>query len=402
MKAGHESGNSSNVRPARRVALSFAPPHVGVWYTKRSPMAESTESPVSAPSPAAPSPGAGGGVRFEPKADAVLQLPNRCANCGEAAGASARLAPPFGVAGRALLIPYCSRCARTVEQSKTRSAIAVAASFLVGLVLLLGLPLMPGRFSMLTYGMVVTLGAALPLLEAWFASRRKRHEAGQTSAEAGVWWDKRGLLGSNAAWMSELAELNQGVAQTLPRWQRPVNWQVALLPATFAAVSPSVFQWLFPTLVVLNLSPTDFDLVVDGVTRGTVGVTSLESSSAGLRLPLGAGKHVLEARPRGDGVDTPPATYRVEVALDAGDEYLFAPGSDGHCFWLERTVYGAADGKSRVQALGGKDGFFRLPSPVDTWFGANPQPNADRVSTGGEMVAIRQGRCADKPDAPRL
>lgn len=366
-------------------------------------MTESTPSGSSEPTqPASNAANAGGGARFEPPADAVLQLPNRCANCGEAAGASVRLTPPFGVAGRALLVPYCGRCARSAEQSKTRAAIALAASFLMGSVLLLGLPLLRGRFTVFTYGAVVTLGSTLPLIEAWLSTRRKRPEVGQTSAEAAVWWDKRGLVGSNVAWFEELAQLNAGRAQLSSSARRPAPWQVGLLPVTFAAVSPSVFQWLFPTLVVLNLSPADFDLVVDGVTRAAVGVTSLESSSAGTRLALGAGKHVLEARPTGDGVDAPHLTYRVEVALDAGDEYLFAPGSDGYCFWLERTVYGAADGKSRVQALGGKDGFFRLPSAVDTWFGANPSPNADRVSTGGEMIAIRQGRCADKPDAPRL
>jgi hypothetical protein len=125
----------------------------------------------------------------------------------------------------------------------------------------------------------------------------------------------------------------------------------------------------------------------------------LESVNAGVRIPLSAGPHVIEARPEPMDVSAPEGPFRVEVDVDAGGEYLFAPGAVGYCFWLERTAYGVRGGKSRVQPLGGKDGFFRLPAAVDTWFASNPEPNSDTVSTGGEMVAVRHGRCSDKPGA---
>jgi hypothetical protein len=335
------------------------------------------------------------GARFEPPAGSVLRLPANCANCAEAAGASARLKPAWGVPGRSILVPYCARCARCLEQYETGRAVGLAASFLVGLVLLLGLPLVPAPFGMFTYGAIVAIGAALPPLAAWFVSNKRVPEPNQTSAAVALWWDKNGISGTNGKWVRELAALNQidpSAVHPLAT-PRPFGWHGAVLPLTFAAVSPSAFQWLFPTLVVLNLSPSEFDLVVDGRTRGVIGVTSLESTSAATRVSLGAGTHVLEARPRGEAVDAPPASVQTTVSIEVGQEYLFAPGSDGYCFWLERTAYGSAGSKSRTQPLGGKDGFFRLPSPIDTWFGANPAPNSDRVSTGGEMVALRQGRC---------
>lgn len=356
------------------------------------------------------------GSCFEPPAGVVLRLPATCANCAEPAGASARLQPPFGTAGRAILVPYCARCARRLEQHQTRRAVGFGVSFLAGLVAALGLPLATAPLGMFTYGAFVTLASAAPLVLVWLASKRRLPEPGQSSAEVALWWDKRGICGSNSKWVLELAALNRSSARaeeassdasapSPPDYSagllavRPLaaprgpEWRALSLPLTFAGISPSVFQWLFPTLVVLNLSPSEFDLVVDGTNRGAIGVTSLESSSAAARFPLGAGSHVIEARPRGEGVDVQVPTYRVEVSINAGQEYLFAPGSSGYCFWLERTVYGGADSKSRTQPLGGKDGFFRIPSPIDTWFGANPAPNADQVSTGGEMVALRQGRC---------
>jgi hypothetical protein len=285
---------------------------------------------------------------------------------------------------------------RRFEEHKTRLAISLAAALLLGLAGLLGLPLLPLQLTLFSYSTWVLSVCIAPLVIGWWLEKRQSREAGQTAAEVAAWWDTRGLVGTNGDWFRALAELNRGVARATgkrPRW----SWRKLVVPATFLAISPTAFQWLFPTLVVLNLSPSEFELVVDGVARGTVGVTSLESTSAGLRLPLGAGRHVLEARSRVAAPDDAAVLHRAEVDLDAGDEYLFAPGADGYCFWLERTVYGRSDGRSRVQPLGGKDGFFHLPSLVDTWFAANPEPNSDRRSTGGEMVAVRHGRCADKP-----
>lgn len=360
-------------------------------------MSESTES--AGPRPTSTQVVATANVwTFEPSADAVLALPNRCANCGEPGGASVRLQPPLGKPWRPVLAPHCSRCARRLEQRKTRHILAAAAGFFVGLALLLGLPLTRSMLGMVTYCAIATLGSVVPFGVAWWMSRRVVSEPGQSAPEVAIWWDKRGLRGTNQAWFEELATLNGGAVQASEN-VRPIVWAGLIVPATLLAVAPTAFQWLFPIVTVLNLSPVDFELVVDGTSHGVVGVTSLESTSAGKRVALGAGSHVLEAR----AIDGESGeTYRVEAVVEAGEEYLFAPGATGYCFWLERNVYGARDGKSHVHPLGGKDGFFRLPSIVDTWFAPNPEPNSDRRSSGGEMVAVRHGRCAEAPARSNL
>lgn len=360
-------------------------------------MSESTESAGPRPTPT-PVAVLANVWTFEPSADAVLALPNRCANCGEPGGASVRLQPPFGKPWRPVLAPHCARCAGRFEQNRTRHILAAASGFFVGLVLLLGLPLARPMLGMVAYCTIATLGSVVPFMVAWWFARRVVAEPGQSHPEVSIWWDKCGLRGTSQAWFEELATLNGGAAQATAKG-RPFVWAALIVPATFLAVAPTAFQWLFPTVTVLNLSPVDFELVVDGTSHGVVGVTSLESTSAGKRVALGAGSHVLEARPTDGEVRE---TYRVEVEVEAGEEYLFAPGAAGYCFWLERTVYGARDGKSHVNPLGGKDGFFRLPSVVDTWFAPNPEPNSDRRSSGGEMVAVRHGRCADAPSRSNL
>lgn len=362
-------------------------------------MTESAELTNVPPTAAAPDPrGRGVASRFEPPADCVLALPSCCANCGLDSTASTRLEPPLGKPWRAILVPHCSRCLRRLEHFRTRRAVAAASSSLLGLVVGLGLPLLSTWVGVVGYSLAVFMGATAPWILDWVLRRRLTLETGQTSPEVAVWWDNRGLVGSNSAWVTELARLNQG--QVIADARMPsFAWSSGLLPVTFLAVAPSVFHWMYPTVVVLNLSPAEFELAVDGLTRGKVGVTSLESAWAGIRIPLGAGNHVLEARLRSEPVDVEQTTYRAEVKLEVGEEYLFVPGAEGFCFWLERTTYGRTSSKSRIQALGVKDGLIALPSPVDTWFAPNPAPNSDRQSTGGEMVAVRHSRCAEKPVA---
>jgi hypothetical protein len=357
----------------------------------------------TAPDPRKPEPGGQFLARaeqclFEPPADAVLVLPESCVNCGEPSGASFRLEPPLGRPWRSVLAPHCARCARRFERYKTRQAVALGSAVLAGLVMLLGLPLVGGRATLFTYCLLVTGAAVVPLVIASFATRRAVREAGQTAPEVAIWWDKRGLNGTNGEWFSALANQNQGERRSGKSLRLP-PWPHVFVPATLVAVSPTVYQWLYPTLVVLNLSPSQFDLAVDGVVRASIGVTSLESVNAGVRVPVSAGPHVIEARPEVTEASAADELFRVEVDLEAGGEYLYAPGADGYCFWLERTAYGAQASKSRVQPLGGKNGFFRLPAAVDTWFASNPEPNSDNISTGGEMVAVRHGRCSDKPGA---
>jgi hypothetical protein len=84
---------------------------------------------------------------------------------------------------------------------------------------------------------------------------------------------------------------------------------------------------------------------------------------------------------------------RREVTLSAGGNYLFAPASDDYCFWLETDFYGRNARPQHKQHLPAGQQFWSLPTHIDAWFGKNPDPGADRVSTGGEMTALRQDRC---------
>jgi hypothetical protein len=167
--------------------------------------------------------------------------------------------------------------------------------------------------------------------------------------------------------------------------------------------APQAYAFLFPSLLVLNLAPTEFELVVDGRSRGRVEPSSLESREAGLRLRIPAGKHTLAARPL-DG--SAPFEVR-QVAFNAAGSYLFAPVSDEFCFWLETDQYGrtqdpaaaAATSSRKYQALPVGHHFWQLPTRIDTWFGDNPAVGNDAISSGGSMVALRQARCNQLPDA---
>ena len=76
---------------------------------------------------------------------------------------------------------------------------------------------------------------------------------------------------------------------------------------------------------------------------------------------------------------------------------MYAPASPSYCFWLETTDY-AKPVPSQVEPLVGDDRFWVLAADLDTWFAPNPPAASLGVrSTGGVLVALRQGRCVDAP-----
>jgi hypothetical protein len=87
------------------------------------------------------------------------------------------------------------------------------------------------------------------------------------------------------------------------------------------------------------------------------------------------------------------------VFVKSGARHLYAPASDGYCFWLERSFYGrSGPDVAERRALAGSVRFWVLPSDLDTWFSPNPEPSrADKRSSGGMLSALRQARCSVAP-----
>lgn len=318
-----------------------------------------------------------------------LRVPFACANCLAPSTHTARCKLPGKAASAALLIPYCSRCYKSLEAAKTRVVFGVCASLGCALVALLAVPLSAWDLSMGLYAALVLVASLAPLILAFVV--RPAPLEGQTSSDIAVWAEARVIVGTNARWMTELASGPGGVPETRAgrtrMWKWPTWSSVVLSPIVALAVYPL----FYPPVMVLNLSVGEFTLLVDGRRKVTVGVTSLESATAASRITLPVGHHRLEARLSADG----ELLQAAEVNVDALGLYLFAPGADGHCFWTETSRYGKQRTEPAKRRLGGKDGFFVLPSRIDTWFAPNPPTNDDSRSSGGEMVALRHGRCSD-------
>jgi hypothetical protein len=145
---------------------------------------------------------------------------------------------------------------------------------------------------------------------------------------------------------------------------------------------------------IVNLTDARLAVRVDGHLLALVDATSTENARAGVevRVPSGQREFLAES-PGGQTV------ARAAVHVHGGREHLYAPGSDGYCFWLETTAYGrAAPPNPRVEPLVGTGRFWVLPGHVDTWFDKNPDaPPGDRRTSGGALTALRQARCADAP-----
>jgi hypothetical protein len=152
-----------------------------------------------------------------------------------------------------------------------------------------------------------------------------------------------------------------------------------------------------PVVRVLNLTDERLTVAIDGRALLSLEPSSAENPTAGAEIRMPSGSHELTAT----SASGPPSTAR--VTLESGGHHLFAPRSSDHCFWLEETRYGRQpSGGSRVVPLKGESRFWVVPRQVDTWFSPNPPPgSADRRSSGGVLVALRQAPCAQAPEAAR-
>jgi hypothetical protein len=145
-----------------------------------------------------------------------------------------------------------------------------------------------------------------------------------------------------------------------------------------------------PLVRLLNLGPDRVTVEVDGRPIATVESTSVESASAGTEVRITAGEHELVARAPGGGV-----VERVTVRVEGGHAHLFAPGSEGYCFWLESADYGRGrSGEPRREPLEGPPHFWPLPTDLGGWFRPVPeQALAEARLTGGTVTVLRQAPC---------
>lgn len=328
-----------------------------------------------------------------------LAVPGTCACCGASASSSRVETRPGD--GKTLIVPYCDGCQRHASAGTTRSLSAGLASLVCGVTFCLALPLVWESVAIAVYVGMVVAAALLPI--ALLVVAQRRPHAGHTATGRAVWWTDRGELAcTSARWAGELAR-SSGARSRLERSrERVVSAWVLGGPIVLLIAAPLVHRFHNPAVRVLNLTDSRVSLTVDGRLVAIVEPTSAESPAAGVDVRVPSGRRSLRAS-SADGrvVDA------VEVDVQSGAQHLYAPASDGHCFWLERTVYGRnrPEGSAR-EVLGGSVRFWRLPRTLDSLFAPNPEPAAaDRRSTGGELIALRQARCNEAPsdvrDPPR-
>jgi hypothetical protein len=246
---------------------------------------------------------------------------------------------------------------------------------------------------------LVAVGGSAPLLFASFVVPPARD--GQACAGRAAFWSAPGkLLCFNASWAEKLASGSEQPRReaTLQHAREPsLNpwaWTTVVLGLL---LTPSLYSLNYPRLVVLNFGPSVVDLAIDGRQVGRVEPTSLESRSAGFRLRVSAGEHVVTIRtPEQEKVD------QRSITLSAGRMHLMAIEDQGYCFWLETDHYGRGAPKRRKhRLLSPSRGFWLLPERVDSWFGPNPTSSGDERSSGGAMVALRHAPCEEVPAAVR-
>jgi len=149
-------------------------------------------------------------------------------------------------------------------------------------------------------------------------------------------------------------------------------------------------QWyLNPWVRVVNVTDVPMVVEVDGrevaVMSGVVG----EQPGAGRYVQMPRGFRVLRARGL-DGV----VIDETRGVVGEGRVQLYAPGSVGRCFWVERRAYGGVwQPKPEVVELSRSSRLHTLAEPIDGWFEPNPDVESGRWLSGGMRRVVRQGQC---------
>lgn len=346
-------------------------------------------SATSVTPPPAPSPG---GAQVRVSAAQGLLAPSCCACCMEPAGVPERLEAN---GGPVVVVHYCNACHTHAAQARTNAWAIGVASALLGFGAAAALVLTFGSLRPTLQCLLAGAAALLPAL----ALLRHRPLPPHTARGPAAWWRREGdgswaLVCTHSLWAAQLAIANGARCDPIPR--RPVRLPLFLLASTLlAAMSvPAAHALLGVEVRVLNLYAEPAVIVVDGRHRGTVPSSSVESPAAGLRLHLLAGERHVQLISR-DGRILADDIHRFRPGID----HLIAVSGEPVCFRVERNVYGrAAAPQVTREPLSGAGPVWELPSTIHSWFAPNPPPSeADGVSTGGALVALRQGRCETGP-----
>jgi hypothetical protein len=333
-------------------------------------------------------------VRLVPVDPVALAVPGGCACCGNSAASSRVEVRPDG---KSLIIAYCDACQRHASGTTTRSLSAGVAGLLIAISLSLALPLAWENSRLGPFVLVVVVASIAPLLVTTLLAASPR--PGHTAAGRAAWWTAAGELAcTNPRWANELSR-SAGVGARVARLRDgPLSAWTLAGPIIALIGAPIAHRFHHPLVRVVNLSDARIEIYVDGRRMGSVDSTSAESPAAGTELRVASGSRTFHAvSSDGQQLD------RARVSVRSGARHLYAPGSAGHCFWLERTRYGrSGPDASERHALGGAVAFWILPRDLDTWFAPNPEPGeVDRRSSGGELLAVRQARCSEAPNDAR-
>jgi hypothetical protein len=317
-------------------------------------------------------------------------LPAGCACCG---APPARSAVARGPGGAELIVPYCEECNAHLGREATLRLAGAAASGLVGGGLAFALPLAARPLPLVVLALVVFAAALVPLLvvAVWPRAPSLGHSA---LGPAVRFVDRQTLACANARFATELARANGTTHRRARFRERRLGSALFLLPVLAAAAAVTTLLAGSPVVRIVNLSIERLLIEVDGRTIAEVDPTSVEAPSAGVEVRVSAGQHDFVARTAEGRV-----VERATVTVEGRHAHLFAPGSDGYCFWLETAEYGRErSGAVTREELAGLPRFWALPADLGGWFRPVPeQALAEARLTGGVVTVLRQAPCGDEP-----
>jgi hypothetical protein len=323
-------------------------------------------------------------VTVEP---AGIIVPPACACCGSEAAQSdvARQ----GSGSKEIIVGYCDECRRHQGSARVRRLSGALASALVGLSCVLILPLSWPPLSALGLALLTFAAALVPVVVVvWWPRRVLSAHAADGPAVRFV--EHGALLCADERWGAELARLN-GASRRLAPW-RESRFSFAMLagPCVAPVLALVALNAASPIVRVVNLTGDQLVVEVDGVRRANLAPTSVESPTAGAELRLPVGEHELVAR----GLDG-KVLEQTRAVVESGRAHLFAPASEGHCFFLESIRYGrSVEHSSERKLLEGPPHFWSLPTDLGGWFSAPPEATtAETRWTGGIVTVLRQAPC---------
>jgi hypothetical protein len=317
-------------------------------------------------------------------------MPASCACCGAPPARSAVARAPGGAV---LIVPYCEECSGHVGREATLRLAGAVASGLVGGGLAFALPFAARPLSLALLAMVVLAASLVPLLVTWAWPRTP--SPGHSAVGPAARFIAKGELScANDRFATEVGRANGTTHQRARFRERRLASAALAIPLVAAIAAVATLLVGSPVVRVLNLSIERLVIEVDGRPVAEIDPTSVEAPSAGVEVRITAGEHEFLAR-----TATGRILERATVTVESRHAHLFAPGSDGYCFWLETAEYGRARaGTVTREDLRGPPRFWALPADLGGWFRPVPdQALAEARLTGGVVTVVRQAPCGDGP-----